>query len=111
MALILLVAVIGIAIKNPNNSSPQVLSPLLSLMGGISHGQCANEEIALQRSEIYLLGSMALQIPARTVAEVREDCIDAGLRFLLARLVRGFAIFLGHCVELFDLASSRWLAA
>src|SRR5579862_2972037 len=60
-------------------------------------------------SQIHLLGSVALYVPAWVVAHVREHRIDAGLGFLVAHLVGSFPVLLGHCVELADLDATQRL--
>jgi hypothetical protein len=69
---------------------------------------CANKEDAV-RSEIHLLGFVALYVPAWAVAEVWEDRVCAGLGFWFACFVLGFTVLLGYRVELGDLAGSGWI--
>ena len=61
-------------------------------------------------SEIYLLGCVTLYVPAWVIAQVREHRINAGLGFLITRLVGSFAVLLRHCIDLADLYVAQRLA-
>src|SRR5208282_5290638 len=62
-------------------------------------------------SEIYLLISVPLHVPARTVTQVREYRVNAGLRLRLARFDLGLTALLRHRVKLVNLHDSERLAA
>src|ERR1035437_2481087 len=71
----------------------------------------AKENSDCATSEIYLLVLVALDVPARTVTQVWEYRVNAGLRLRLARFELGLTALLRHRVELVDLHGSERLSA
>src|ERR1017187_2830075 len=71
----------------------------------------AKENSDCAASKIYLLILVPSDVPTRTVTQVREYRINAGLRLRLAPVELGLAALLRHRVILIELHGSERLAA
>jgi hypothetical protein len=70
--------------------------------GGEKHGESAQDVQNSDISDVNDLLGVPAEIPARSVAEMREKRMDAGVCLLLSRLVLNLAVFYVDSVERVD---------